>query len=219
MGIVKNRQFAIDDPVLRAVVDLAAQRESGKLLACCPALDPAITVASIEAGSAPAEAVSDGLVIYYESFDRDIHICQRVAAVYEMLLLDRNRRIITEKNFSDCGREIEFTVYFVYYHEGVPAGAAGLYRYVDRPAEFWVGRIGAADEVRKAGIGAAIIGHLRAEALVRGGTILKCYCHDGESFTRLHRFYERCGFTLTDETYFDEDQIQRVYSLPLISEG
>ena len=161
------------------------------------------------------EVVRGGLHVCHSAFG-DEHIDERMGATYGRTLQRDTVLRVDDAASSDFGRELENSGFFVYCQKGEPVGISGLYRYLDQPEVFWLGRLGIAGGRQGQGLGRVVAEHLAGLAASLGGICLKAYTEEeGPTAAEVHRFYERAGFTRAAESFIDEGCLQRVYQILL----
>ena len=177
-------------------------------------LERGITAYLVWPGVDP-EVVRGGLRVCHSAFN-DEHIDERMSGTYSRALQRNNFVKVEDPSFSDYGRTLENCGFCVYYQSGQAVGISGLYRYLDQPQVFWLGRLGIVQERQGQGLGRVIVGHLAGLAASIGGAWFKAYTEEeGPGAAEVHQFYERAGFSRAPEGFVDEEVPQRVYQIKL----
>ncbi|MGN0771742.1 MAG: GNAT family N-acetyltransferase [Christensenellales bacterium] len=112
----------------------------------------------------------------------------------------RHKVFEIEQGFQDEFDEIdEWADTIVLYDDELPIATGRVFLY-DRDSDIYkLGRIAVVKEFRKHGLGAHVVKELESIAIARGAKVLLISAQ-----VRSQGFYEKCGYSATDDTYYEE---------------
>ncbi len=136
---------------------------------------------------------------------------ERMASTYRRIL--SARPIQSVPSDLPLGDVIEWSAFFVYRREENPVGIGGLYRYLERAQEIWLGRFGIISEERGSGMADILFDSLESDARVLAGSQLLAFTEPDNQ--QAIRFYQRHGMQKLETGYHYAGSVQLVLAKSL----
>lgn len=168
-------------------------------------------VAHMLTADCPPSIIEDGVEIARIAFPHERKAAQRARANYDRIRTGQTVITIDAPGEADHGLTFEASCFFVYYLGDAPAAIGGIYRYLNEPDRFWLGRFGLSPTMRGKGLGETVLEHNISCVKRMGGTSLSLFTEDNEENSDIHRYYEKRGFVRKGPLIREYEQWQRVY--------